>query len=142
MEKLPKCAVLVCLNEADPRWFARDVNGRAVMICDGHDPTPPAAEVCVCPPDPSAKDLATRIIRNGYSPTPDEVERVAHALLAEQKELAELRDLADLVNDADISALPPELLAVKQRWLAERHAKEVTKLGLGQPPPIPSDEMS
>jgi hypothetical protein len=60
-------------------------------------------------------DLAARIVRNGYSPSPSEVERVTHALLAEQEELAELRDL---VRDADISALPPELLAVRQRWLA------------------------
>lgn len=48
----------------------------------------------------------------------------AHAKELED-ELAELRDLADLVSDADISALPPELLAVRQRWIAERHAKEV-----------------
>ena len=68
-----------------------------------------------------------RIVGNGYTPTPGEVERVAHALLADQAELAELRDIADLVSDADISALPPELLAVKQRWLAERHAKEVAE---------------
>lgn len=43
------------------------------------------------------------------------------------KELAKLRDLADLVSDADISALPPELRAVRQQWLADRHAKEVTE---------------
>jgi hypothetical protein len=34
---LPKCAVLACPNTADPRWFARDMSGRAVMICDGHE---------------------------------------------------------------------------------------------------------
>lgn len=27
---LPQCAVLTCANTADPRWIARDVNGRAV----------------------------------------------------------------------------------------------------------------
>jgi len=32
-------------------------------------------------------------------------------------ELADLRDLADLVRDADISKLPPELVTVRQRWL-------------------------
>jgi hypothetical protein len=34
---LPKCAVRRCANTADPRWFARDANGHAVMICDGHE---------------------------------------------------------------------------------------------------------
>lgn len=125
---LPQCAVLTCTNTADPRYYARDVNDRPVMICDGHDPTPRADEVAVCPPDPPALDLATRIVRNGYSPTPGEVTRLAAALVADQEELSELRDLADLVNDADISALPPELLAVKQRWLAERHTKEVAEV--------------
>jgi len=125
--KLAKCAVLTCPNEADPRWFARDVNDHPVMICDGHVPMPKPSEVAVRPPDPTALDLAARIVRNGYAPRPSEVERVAHALLAEQEELSELRDIADLVSDADISALPPELLAVKQRWLAARHAKEVAE---------------
>lgn len=121
--KLPKCAVLTCANEADPRCYARDVNDHPVMICDGHEPMPKSSEVAVRLPDPTAKDLADRIVRNGYSPTPAEVERVAHALLAEQEELSALRDLADLVRDADISALPPELLAVKQCWLAEESAE-------------------
>lgn len=40
-------------------------------------------------------------------------------------ELDELRDLADLVRDADIGALPSELLAVRKRWYAEGHAREV-----------------
>lgn len=124
---LPQCAVLTCPNVADPRWYARDVNNRAVMICDGHDPTPSANEVACCPPDPSVQDLAARIICNDYSPTSGEVTCIAAALVADQEELAELRDLADLVNDADISALPPELLAVKQRWLAQRLAKEVAE---------------
>lgn len=131
---LPQCAVLTCTNTADPRWLARDVNGRAVMICDGHEPPPKADEVAPCPPDPSARDLAERVVHNGYSATFGEVERVAHALLAEVSctraqaaELAELRDLADLVSDADISTLPPELLAVRQHWLAARHAKEVAE---------------
>ena len=124
---LPECAVLTCTNKADPRWFARDVNDHPVMICDGHVPMPKPSEVAIRPPDPTALDLAARIVRNGYSPTPGEVERVAHALLADQEELAELRDIAALVSDADICALPPELLAVKQRWLAERHAKEVAE---------------
>lgn len=126
--KLPKCAVLICPNEADPRWYARDVNNHPVMICDGHDPTPQPSEVAIRLPDPTAKDLADRIVCNGYSPTPAEVERVAHALVAAHEELDELRDLADLVNDADIAALPPELLAVRQRWIAERHAKEIAEI--------------
>lgn len=125
---IPQCAVLICTNEADPRWFARDVNDQPVMICDGHDPMPKPSEVAIRPPDPTAVDLAARIAHNGYSPTPGEVERVARALLTEQEELAELRDIADLVSDADISALPPELLAVRQRWIAERHAKEVAEV--------------
>jgi hypothetical protein len=139
---MTKCAVLTCTNEADPRWFARDVNDRAVAICDGHEPMPRPDEVAVRPPDPSAHDLAARIVCNGYSPTAAEVERVAHALIVEttrvivetarvkecEEELAELRDLADLVSDADISALPPELLAVRQRWIADRYAKEVAKV--------------
>jgi hypothetical protein len=42
-----------------------------------------------------------------------------------KEELAELQDLADLVRDADISKLPPELVAVRQRWVAaDRNAKE------------------
>lgn len=45
-----------------------------------------------------------------------------------EDELTELRDLADLVRDADIIALPPELLAVRQRWMAERHAEEVEEV--------------
>jgi hypothetical protein len=44
-----------------------------------------------------------------------------------EDELTDLRDLADLVRDADISALPPEILEVRQRWLAENHAKEVAE---------------
>jgi hypothetical protein len=130
---LPKCAVLTCTNEADPRWYARDVNGRCVMICDGHEPTPRPTEVAVCPPDPSAQELAEDIV-NGSSAARCEVERIAHALLAEsarakvqETELAELRDLADLVRDADISALPPELRAVRQRWIADRYAMEMTE---------------
>jgi len=127
-DSLPKCAVLTCPNAADPRWFARDVNGHAVMICDGHDLTPTADEVTVRPPDPSAYDLAERIIYNGYRPTAEEeVERIAVALIAEtarvkerDAELAELRDLADLVDDADILALPPELREVRLRWVATR----------------------
>jgi len=125
--KLAKCAVLTCPNEADPRWFARDVNDHPVMICDGHVPMPKPAEVAARPLDPAALDLAARIVRNGYSPTPSEVERVSHALLDEQEELAELRDIAGLVSDADINALPLELLVVRQRWLAARHAKEVAE---------------
>ena len=84
--KLPKCAVLTCTNEADPRWYARDANDHPVMICDGHDPMPPPSEVAVRPPDPAAKDLADRIVRNGYSPTPAEVARVAHALVVAHEE--------------------------------------------------------
>jgi hypothetical protein len=132
MTDLPKCAVLTCTNEADPRWYARDANGRGVMICDGHEPTPKPDEVAVCPPDPSALELAERIV-NGFSASRDDVERVARALLtkvvrakAQEAELAELCDLADLVRDADISALPPELLEVQLRWEVARHsAKEV-----------------
>lgn len=45
LAKLPKCAVLTCVNKADPRWYAKDVNGRVVMICDGHDPGPSPTEV-------------------------------------------------------------------------------------------------
>lgn len=45
IKPLPKCAVLTCTNEADPRWFAH-----GVMICDGHDPKPQAKEVSVQPP--------------------------------------------------------------------------------------------
>jgi DNA repair protein RadA/Sms len=118
---LPKCAVLICPNEADPRWYARDVNDQPVMICDGHVPMPKPSEVTSRPSDLTVLDLAARITHNGYSPTPREVERLAHALRATQVELAELRDVADLVRDADISRLSPELLAVKQRWLAGAH---------------------
>lgn len=127
---LPECAVLTCSNTADPRWFAYDVNGLLVMICDGHVLLPKPSEVTARLPDPTVLDLATRIVRNSgnsYSPTPGEIDRVAYALLADQEELAELRDLADLVNDADISTLPPELLAVRQRWLAKRHDQEVAE---------------
>lgn len=46
---MEKCAVLTCTNTADPRWYACDVNGRAVMICDGHDPMPSVSEVAVRP---------------------------------------------------------------------------------------------
>lgn len=35
------------------------------------------------------------------------------------EELSELQDLADLVSDADIAALPPELQKVRERWYAE-----------------------
>jgi len=37
---LPLCAVIGCTNDADPRWFARDMDGDRAMICDGHDPYP------------------------------------------------------------------------------------------------------
>ena len=134
-EAIPQCAVLTCTNVADPRWFARDVNGRAVMICDGHDPTPQANAVASASPDPDVHDLAERIVRHGYSATAAEVARIAFALIVDaanakerDAELVELRDLADLVSDADISALPPELLAVRQRWIADRYAKEVAKV--------------
>jgi len=51
-----------------------------------------------------------------------------------EDELSELRDLADLVDDADIGALPPELVAVKQRWFADRHARAVAEAeGAGCP---------
>ena len=43
---------------ADPRWPATDVNNRGVMICDGHDPFPMPAEMRICPPDPSALEIA------------------------------------------------------------------------------------
>lgn len=104
---LPQCAVLTCTNTADPRWLARDVNGRHVMICDGHLLPPQANEVTPCPPDPSAQALAERIVHHNYTPTFDEVARLAQALLTSLAkhavELAELRT----------SALPPEPLAVK-----------------------------
>lgn len=121
---LPKCAVLTCENTADPRFYAHDVHGRAVMICDGHEPVPPPSEVAIGAPDPSAHELAERVVRDGYAATPDQVTLIASALIVEADELAELRDLADLVRDADISALPPELLAVRQRWIAESCAEE------------------
>lgn len=127
MTNLPKCAVLTCTNEADPRWYAMDVNSRFVMICDGHDPRPKPDEVAVCPPSPSAHELAERIV-SGASALRMDVEDVARALLAEtarakvlEAELAELRDLADLVRDADIAALPPELLEVRLRWEVAQH---------------------
>jgi hypothetical protein len=130
---LPKCAVLTCTNDADPRWYARDVNNRSIMICDGHVPPPRPDEVAVCPPDPSAHELAERIY-DGLGASHEEINRVAYALLiesarakAQEAELAELRDLADIVRDADIIALPPELLAVRQRWIAECHAKELAE---------------
>ena len=130
---LPKCAVLTCSNDADPRWYATDVNGRAVMICDGHVPPPRPDEVAVRPPDLPVHDLAARIV-DGFSPTRLDVVDVASALLAEaartkaqEAELVELRDIVDLVRDADIAALPPELLAVRQRWFAESYAKEVAE---------------
>lgn len=47
---LPKCAVRACPNQADPRWHARDVNDRRVMICDGHEALPKPGEVSLCPP--------------------------------------------------------------------------------------------
>lgn len=40
-----------------------------------------------------------------------------------KEELADLRDLADLVRDADISKLPPELVAVRQRWAAHAETR-------------------
>jgi hypothetical protein len=130
---LPKCAVLTCDNDADPRWYAADVNGRAVMICDGHVPPPRPDEVAARPRDLSAHELAARIV-DGFSPTRLDVVDVARALLAEaarakvqEAELAELRDIVDLVRDADIAALPPELLAVRQGWIAESYAKKVAK---------------
>ena len=102
-DTLPQCAVLTCTNTADPRWLARDVNGRHVMICDGHLLTPQANEVALCPPDPSAQALAERIVHNRYSPTSDEVARLAQALLTalaeHAAELAKLRNRADLVNE-------------------------------------------
>jgi hypothetical protein len=52
--------------------------------------------------------------------------------LALKDELDELRDLADIVRDADICALPPELLAVRQRWYAESHAEEVADAEAGK----------
>ena len=133
-KELPQCAVLPCTNTADPRWFARDVNGYRVMICDGHLLPPQANEVASCPPETSAQDIAARVVRNGYSPTPGEVERIAQELLAEVSlakehaaELSELRDLAKLVNDANLSELPPELRAVQQRWREARYNKEVVR---------------
>lgn len=110
MRHLPQCAVRTCTHEADPRWFARDVNGHAVMICDGHDPTPPADEVTPAAPDPSVYDLAERIVRHGYSATAAEVERIAYALIVEAAR-----------------ALPPELLTDRQLWVAKLYAAQVTK---------------
>jgi hypothetical protein len=62
------------------------------------------------------------------APPEDELSVLRARVSELEGELAELRDLADLVNDADISALPPELLAVRQRWIADRHAKEVAEM--------------
>lgn len=45
--KLPKCALLTCPHEADPRWWACDVNDHPVMICDGHFREPKPSEVMV-----------------------------------------------------------------------------------------------
>ena len=93
---LPQCAVLTCSNTADPRWLARDVNGRHVMICDVHLLPPQADEVALCPPDPSAQALAERIIHYSYAPTFDEVARLAQALLtALAKHTAEAAKLDD-----------------------------------------------
>ena len=135
---LPKCAVLTCTIEADPRWYATDVNGRTVMICDGHNPRPKPDEVAVCPPGPSVHELAERIV-GGDSVLREDVKDVARALLAEtarakaqEAELAELRDIVDLVRDADIAALPPELLEVRQRWFAEGYAEEVAEAEAAQ----------
>lgn len=130
--ELRQCAVLTCTNTADPRWFARDVNGRAVMICDGHLLPPQANEVANGPPDPSAQDLAERVVHNGYAPTFGEVERIAQGLLASlakhTADLSELRDLADLANAALNAATLSELRAVKQSWREARYAKEVVAL--------------
>lgn len=53
-------------------------------------------------------------------------------------ELDDLRDLADLVRDADICALPPELLAVRKRWYAEDHARELRERAEAEgAPPCP-----
>lgn len=43
-------------------------------------------------------------------------------------EMDELRDLADLVRDADLVALPPELQAVRLRWYADSYAEEVAEV--------------
>jgi hypothetical protein len=102
------------------------------MICDGHDPTPPASEVTPALPDPSVHDLAERIVHHGYSATAAEVERIAHALIVEatnakerDAELDALRDLAFAIH-ADIE-LSPEQLEVKQRLIADRYAKQAAK---------------
>jgi hypothetical protein len=118
-------AVLTCTNEADPHLFVRDVNDRLVMICDGHVSRPKPSEVAARSPDPAALDLAERIVRNSYSPTPGEVESIAHALIVDQGELADLRALAFALY-ADIE-LSPELLKVKQRLIDDRYAKLVAK---------------
>lgn len=53
-----------------------------------------------------------------------------------KEELDDLRDLADLVRDADIAALPPELLEVRKRWYAEDHVRELRERAVteGAPP--------
>lgn len=57
MITIPKCAAPGCDNPADPRWWAHAPDGKAVMICDGHEGTPCEAQHvddCTCP---------TRVIR-------------------------------------------------------------------------------
>lgn len=121
----PPCAVLACTNTADPRWTARDLNGRGVMICDGHDPFPTAAEVRPRPPDPSALEIAERVVREGYAPSSSEITHVSMALIGAVAAGNELRELAFAIH-ADIE-LSPELREAKQRLIADRYEKLVTK---------------
>jgi hypothetical protein len=57
-------------------------------------------------------------------------------------ELDDLRDLADIVADADISKLPPELLAVRQRQLAKRYASAACPHCVAGEPSVWDDVLS
>lgn len=57
----------------------------------------------------------------------DELDKAVAEIESGKARLAELQGLADLVSDADIGALPPELVAVRQRWIAADHARGVAE---------------
>lgn len=126
---LPKCAVLTCPITADPRWFARDTDDHPVMICDGHAQMPKPSEVAKRPSDLTARDLALRIVRSDYSPTPREVECVARALLGTCDKEQLLADLA--LADATNATLQTE-----RRQIEERVARIAAGFGNGLAQPI------
>jgi hypothetical protein len=86
-----QCSVCGCLNMADPRWWAHDVSGRSLPICDGHEGTPCVAEsltACTCPPVTDLAYVEHVMAAEGRAEHATIDARITAAILAERARIA------------------------------------------------------